>query len=227
MKPEAVMIFAAGFGTRMMPLTAEKPKPMVRVNGRPMIDHALDLARNAGAKTIVCNLHYKSEVLAAHLAGKNVLTVTEWPEILDTGGGLKNARAHFKNDTAWTMNPDAIWQGVNPLTFAAEHWDPGKMDALLVCLEPKNAQNSDSLGDFTIENDGLLKRGTGVVYGGVQILKLDTLDGEPRSVFSLNTVWDKLIEKGRCCGAIYPGKWCDVGTPEGLEVAERLLQDDL
>lgn len=218
------MIFAAGFGTRMRPLTENLPKPMVPVLGRPMIDYAIKLARSAGATNIVSNLHYKPDSLRTHLEQQNIMTVLEHPDILDTGGGLRNALPLFAQDTIWSMNPDAIWQGPNPLTFAKNSWQPDKMDALLVCIEPNRALSTSSMGDFKINPEGQVTRGPGFVFGGVQILNTRRLVEIKEVSFSLNALWDQLIAEGRCYASVYTGKWCDIGTPEGIPVAENLLQ---
>lgn len=224
MTPRSAMIFAAGFGTRMRPLTDNMAKPMVPLLGRPMIEYAIEHARDAGADTIVSNLHYKPDTLWTHLEARGVQTILETPKILDTGGGLRNARYLLPGKAVWTMNPDAIWSGPNPLTFAAAHWQADNMDALVVGIDPNNAIGVDSEGDFALGSDGKISRGAGVIYGGVQIIKLDTLDLIEDPVFSLNVVWDRLIEQGRCFGCTYPGQWCDVGYPGGIAPAEALLK---
>ena len=217
------MIFAAGFGTRMMPLTQDRPKPMVPLGGAPMIDHAIDYAKHAGAKTIVANTHYKANLLEQYLAKFEVVTIRETPNILDTGGGFRNARHLLPEAPVWTMNCDAVWNGPNPLNFIAKHWNGAEMDALLLCIEPSKARGTKSAGDFSIAETGRLARGAGVIYGGIQIINPAIFDCDFPEVFSMNLIWDQLIDKGRCHGVVYPGTWCDIGTPEGLEIAETLL----
>lgn len=217
------MIFAAGFGTRMRPLTDKMPKPMVPVAGRPMIDHAIDLAREAGARRLVANLHYLPASLDAHLKARQVETILETPDILDTGGGLLNALPLFGDGPVWTANPDVAWRGPNPLTFALEHWNPVEMDALLVCLEPERILGPSQRGDFSMDGARALSRGGHLVYGGVQILKTDGLADDGIGAFSLNRTWDRMIAARRCFGALYPGQWCDIGHPAGIPLAETLL----
>lgn len=218
------MIFAAGFGTRMRPLTRDRPKPLIALAGRPMIDHAIDLARGAGAQRLVANLHYKAEMLRAHLAGSDVDMVEESPDLLDTGGGLRHALPQLGPGPVWTLNPDAVWQGPNPLEFAAERWDDDRMDALLVCVPPDRAHGRDGPGDFDVTADGRVTRGSGAIYGGAQIIRPDRLAGIPERAFSLNILWDILIAEGRCFACLYPGSWCDVGHPAAIPVAETMLK---
>ena len=124
----------------------------------------------------------------------------------------------------WTVNPDAIWLGPNPLTIASQQWNPDDMDALLVCLTPDRAHGTDSAGDFSLDVNGRLSRGAGVIYGGVQIINTTRLDDIDDQVFSLNALWDILLAEKRCHGVLYPGHWCDVGRPENIEIAEVLLR---
>jgi MurNAc alpha-1-phosphate uridylyltransferase len=221
------MIFAAGFGTRMMPLTEDRPKPMVPLLDRPMIDHALDHARAVDPERVVINTHYKSEVLEAHLADSGVVLVDEQPDILDTGGGLRNALPALGEGPVWTLNPDTVWIGPNPLEYLLDHWDGEKMDALLLCADPNRAEGTNSNGDFELSQLGQVTRGAGVIYGGAQIVDPSGLHAISDTAFSLNTYWDQLIAAGRCYGIVYPGSWCDIGHPEGLRLAERLLRDYL
>lgn len=218
-----VMMFAAGFGTRMKHLTANCPKPMVKVAGSPLIDHALALAHDISPPVVVANLHYRPESLLLHLEPRGVKTILEHPEILETGGGLRNALPVLGTGPVITMNTDAIWSGPNPLRLLLDAWDPLQMDALLMGVSPESALEHKGIGDFTLDAEGRLSRGAGVVYGGVQIIKTDLLAEVPESTFSLNLVWNKMLEKGTLHGIRYPGRWCDVGHPGGIKTAEGLL----
>ncbi|WP_298858989.1 nucleotidyltransferase family protein [uncultured Sulfitobacter sp.] len=222
-----VLLFAAGFGTRMKHLTADRPKPMVRVSGSPLIDHALGLAKEVTPPTIVANLHYRPESLLAHLKPLGVQTILETPDILETGGGLRNALPLLGDGPVITMNTDAIWRGPNPLRLLLDAWDPITMDALLMGVPPERALEHSGNGDFTIASGGRLSRGAGVIYGGVQIIKTDLLAEINQNSFSLNLVWDKMLEKKTMFGLSYAGKWCDVGHPDGIKTAEGLLNTDV
>jgi MurNAc alpha-1-phosphate uridylyltransferase len=220
--PDAIMLFAAGFGTRMGALTADRPKPLIEVAGRTLLDHALDLAQDV--PRIVVNAHYKAEQIAAHLDGRNVALSIETPEVLDTGGGLRAALPLLNSSPVYTMNTDAVWAGPNPLPLLAKEWDPARMDALLLCLPLDQAIGHAGQGDFTLAGDGRLSRGPGVIYSGVQILRTEALRGMPEGAFSLGLVWDRLAAEGRLFGTTYPGKWCDVGHPAGIALAEDMLR---
>ncbi|WP_370399655.1 nucleotidyltransferase family protein [Sulfitobacter sp. JB4-11] len=224
--PFPVMLFAAGFGTRMKALTQDKPKPMIEVAGRPMIDHALGLAEQAGATRLVANLHYRPDDLRRHLEPRGVVCVIETPDILETGGGLRNALPTLGAGPVMTMNTDAIWAGPNPLTLLQAAWRPDEMDALLMGISPANAVGHQGDGDFTRDADGLLRRGPGLIYGGVQIIKTDLLAQIDARAFSLNLLWDRMLAASRLHGLEYPGRWCDVGHPDGIGMAERLLEGE-
>lgn len=221
--PQAVMLFAAGFGTRMGALTAAQPKPLIPVAGRALINHALALVEDAGVARKVANLHYKAEMMAAHLNGCDVALSYEQPDILETGGGLRHALPLLGDGPVLTMNTDAIWKGPNPLSLALQAWDAKRMDGLLVCVPPERALGHQGKGDFLMGADGHLQRGAGLIYGGVQIIRTESLAAIRQEAFSLNVVWDQMLAAGRLFGLTYPGQWCDVGRPEGIAVAERLI----
>ncbi|KIC10227.1 nucleotidyltransferase [Leisingera sp. ANG-M1] len=224
--PDAVMLFAAGFGTRMRELTRDKPKPMIEVAGRPLITHALELAKAIQPARIAANLHYKPEPLQALLEPENVQISLESPEILDTGGGLRHALPLLGDGPVFTMNTDAIWKGPNPLQLALEAWDPDAMDALLVCVPLDRAVGRPGGGDFSADAEGRISRSGNLVYGGVQILKTDGLHHVEEQVFSLNVLWNKMAADNRLFALEYPGRWCDVGHPEGITLAEELIAAD-
>ncbi len=218
--PDAVMIFAAGFGTRMGALTRTRPKPLIEVGGRTLLDRTLDLA--AQVPTRVVNAHYLGEMIGAHLAGRDV-TVIQEAEILDTGGGLKNALPHLGGGAVFTMNADAVFAGDNPLDVLRAGWKPGRMDALLLCVPLSRAVGRKGTGDFSRDAEGNLSRGGDLVYTGVQIVKTDGLAEIADPVFSLNVLWDRMAAEGRLKGVVYPGRWADVGHPEGIPRAEAML----
>ena len=220
------MLFAAGFGTRMRHLTTDRPKPLVAVGGKALMDHTLDLAQAIGPSRIVANSHYHADLIAAHLKGTNVVISYESPDILETGGGVRKALPLLGDGPVFTANTDAIWQGPNPFEMLKSAWQPDEMDALLVCIPRHNAVGHNGIGDFTLDTDGRLTRGPGLIYGGIQIMKTQGLHSIEQAAFSLNLVWNDMHDRGRLFGLSYPGKWCDVGSPEGVHMAERLLEGD-
>ncbi len=218
------MLFAAGFGTRMGALTASRPKPLIRVAGKPLLDHALDLVADHGVARTVVNTHYLAPQIRAHLAGRDIALSDEQPDILETGGGLRQALPLLGDGPVFTMNTDAVWSGPNPLTRLAAAWDPARMDALLLCIPPENAVGHAGAGDFLIDATGRAARGPGAIYSGLQILKTDGLAAIPDRAFSLNLLWNRMLDAGRLHAVTWPGRWCDVGTPDGIALAETMLR---
>ncbi|MEM6579416.1 MAG: nucleotidyltransferase family protein [Pseudomonadota bacterium] len=221
--PDAVLMFAAGFGTRMKPLTETRPKPLIEVGGRALIDHAMHLVDQHGVSRVVVNLHYKPEMIRSHFQNSKVILSEETPDILDTGGGLKAAIPLLGAGPVFTMNTDAVWSGPNPFTMLKDAWQPDLMDALLLCIPKEQAMGHAGQGDFLIEPDGHARRGAGLIYSGVQIIQTAVARDVEESAFSLNVIWDRLIAADRLFGLAYTGRWCDVGQPASISVAERML----
>jgi len=222
--PFALMIFAAGFGTRMGALTAVRPKPMLEIAGRRMIDRAIDIGESAGCAPIVANTHYLADVMMPALAARGVAISHETPAILDTGGGLKAALPHLGSGRVATLNPDVAWSGPNPIRFLMDRSWPEGAGALLLVVPEDRALARAAPGDFALAPDGRLSREGPFVYTGAQIIDAAAVRAIPDDVFSLNRVWTSLAAEGRLFGAVYPGRWCDAGHPEGLRAADDLLQ---
>ncbi len=221
-----LMIFAAGFGTRMGALTADRPKPLVEVAGRPLIDHALDLAEAAGMGPVAVNLHYRGEMLARHLAGRDLRLSWERGRLLDTGGGLRAALPLLGPGPVATLNSDAVWTGPNPLAALVAAWDGARMEGLVMLVPRERATGHAGGGDFVLDAEGRVARaagGPGLVYSGAQILHPAGLAAIAAEVFSLNLLWDRMIARGRLYGIVHPGGWCDVGHPGAIAPAEALL----
>ncbi len=218
--PDAVMLFAAGLGTRMGALTAARPKPLIPVAGRPLIDHALALA--AGLRVVV-NTHYRADQVAAHVAGR--AEVSHEPDLLETGGGLKAALPLLGPGPVFTLNSDAVWTGANPLAELRAAWDSARMDVLVLLIPRGAGRGHAGAGDFLADAQGRIARGPGAVYSGAQIIRPALVADWPERVFSLNRVWDAAIARGRAFGVLHQGGWCDVGRPEGIAEAEAMLRE--
>lgn len=226
MRQFPVMIFAAGFGTRMGALTRDQPKPLITVAGKALLDHALDIADAAPVSHRVVNAHYHADQIARHVVGRNVSVSRETGAILETGGGLRLAMPLLADSPVMTLNSDAVWTGHNPLQQLAEAWDPDKMDALLLLAPIDATKGFAGSGDFCLDPAGRLIRANGqpgLAYLGAQILRTDMLPAVAERVFSLNLIWDWMIVAGRAYGIIHQGAWCDVGRPKGIAEAETLL----
>ena len=218
------VIFAAGFGTRMQELTVKTPKPLLSFNGSALIEHAIGHARNCKVPSISVNAHFQSEKLVNYFTGSDVAVFVEENEILDTGGGLKRIALAQNLDTVFTMNSDTIWTGINPLALLMDHWNPEKMDALLLCVSPENALGrTGKSGDFSIVDDNVITRGGIYTYASCQIIKSQIFRDFSQTVFSLNTIWDDMIYHKRAKAVIYPDPWIDIGTKQAFEQAKQKL----
>ena len=234
--PKTAMVMAAGLGKRMRPLTATRPKPLIEVAGRALLDHVLDRLRVAGVEKVVVNVHYLPGALEAHLAGKagglQVAISDEREQLLETGGGMVKAAPMIDADPFLVVNSDNLWVDgpADTLKVLASHWDGARMDALLLLVPHARAQNHRGLGDFHMDRNGRLRRRersrvAPFVYTGIQMVSKSLLDGAPEGPFSTNMLWDKAIEAGRCFGAVHQGLWFDVGTPAAIRKTEAYLQD--
>ncbi|MEO8241644.1 MAG: nucleotidyltransferase family protein [bacterium] len=223
-----VMLFAAGFGKRMGNLTLNRPKPLIPVAGRTLLDHALALVDGADLGRRVLNLHYLGDQIAGHVSGLDVALSWERARILETGGGLRAAMPLLGGSPVATLNTDAVWTGRNPLVELRAAWRDDTMDALLLVAPLAAAVGHDGKGDFLLDQDGRIARADGrpgVVYLGAQIIRTDLLPSIPQEVFSLNLLWDRMIAAGRAFAVEHQGRWCDVGRPEGIALAEAMLAD--
>ncbi len=223
MTPNA-MIFAAGRGTRMAPLTDRMPKPLIEVDGRPLIDHALGLLADHPPAKIVINTQYRAAQIKAHLAGTPVIWSDEATR-LETGGGLKHALPLLGPDPVLTLNTDAVYAGPNPVSDLITAWRPTEMDALLHLVRVEHAVGHSRDGDFSVDPAGRLTRGKGFVYTGTQIISTPRVAAHPEAVFSLNTIWDQMIVAGRLFGLVTDVTWCDVGQPASIALAEHMLEN--
>ena len=226
----AAMIMAAGLGTRMGALTRNTPKPMLHLGGRPMLDHTLDHVVQAGLTRAVINLHYLGAQIEAHLSKKTepeIRVSHEQPEILDTGGGIVQALPMLGAAPFCVLNSDAVFIGPNPVSVLLQHWQNTDADALLLMIPTTDTIGYTRQGDFFLDGPIPRRRGNSAaapfVYTGGQILRPEVFAGAPQGAFSTNVIWDKLLNAGRLEAVIYPGKWVDVGTPEGLAQAEAAL----
>ncbi|WP_099241917.1 nucleotidyltransferase family protein [Pelagimonas phthalicica] len=220
--PDSVMLFAAGFGTRMGALTKDRPKPLIEVAGKPLLEHALDFTGEI--PTRVVNAHYHADQIEAYAENRDLIVSTERPDILDTGGGLRHALPLLGDGPTFTLNTDAVWHGPNPLDLLKSAWNPDVMDALLLCVPLQNAIGRKGGGDFALSEDNQLIRKGDLVYTGAQITKTEGLQHIPDAVFSLNLLWNQMAENGRLHGLTYPGKWCDVGHPDGITLAKDMVR---
>lgn len=232
--PGTAMVMAAGLGKRMRPLTATRPKPLIDVAGKTLLDHTLDRLHAAGVEKAVVNVHYLADALEAHLrrrgGGPTILISDERAQLLETGGGLMHAKDLIDADPFLCVNSDNLWVDgpVNALRLLASRWDDAHMDALLLVVPQARAHNNQGPGDFHMDALGRLSRRkpgkvAPFVFTGIQMLSKRLLTDAPQGPFSTNVFWDRAIAQGRCFGLVHQGLWFDVGSPEAISATEAIL----
>lgn len=236
--PRRAMVLAAGLGLRMRPLTAARPKPLITVAGRTLLDRALDRLVEAGVEETVVNLHYLGPMIEQHLAGRaRPRTTLSWEadQLLETGGGVTKALPMLGDDPFFVVNADITWaDGETPaLKRLAAAWRNEAMDALLLLHPVATATGYDGVGDYAMpEGDvATLRRrrddpAAPFVFTGVQLLHPRLFGDVPAGPFSLTRLYDQAEASGRLFGLVHDGDWHHIGTPAGLEIAERHLSDE-
>jgi len=217
--PKTALVLAAGLGTRMRPLTNDRPKALVEVAGRAMIDHVLDRLGAGGVETAVVNVHAFADRLEAHLAARTVpriIVSDERGRLLETGGGLKKARPLLGEAPIFVANTDSVWlengrPAVETLTAA---WDPERMDACLLLARLE-------AGRLTFRGE---EATAPYAYMGLHIAKPQIVAEVAQDAFSLAPIWRRLADEGRLCGAVLDGFWMHVGDPVAREAAEARLR---
>lgn len=238
--PTTAMVLAAGLGTRMRPLTNDRPKALVELGGRALIDHMLARLADAGVERAVVNAHAHADRLIDHLNRRTEAPRIEisdergWPRPLETGGGLKFARERLGEAPVWVANIDTVWMENRPaLPALAAAWDPARMDTLLLLTETERALGFDGPGDFFLEADGRLSpRRTRpdaptapYAYMGVHITDPRFAYRVPEDEFGLFPIWAEQAAAGRLYGVVLDGDWMHVGDPVSRDAAEERYRD--
>lgn len=223
--PDQAFILAAGLGTRLRPHTDEMPKPMVKVWGKPMIDHAIDALAAAGVKKCVINTHYKADILEDHLKTRDrgpEIKISREETLLDTGGGITNALHHF-DKPFFVLSGDSVWEdaGENTLDILAKNWDADKMD-ILILLQPVSTMTlTGGKGDYDLEPDGQVRRShnkTGrYMFTSIRINAPGIFPPAPAAPFSYLSLLDEAEKKGRLYGLVNKGLWHHISTPDDLK----------
>ena len=233
---DTAMVMAAGLGTRMLPLTANTPKPLIEVGGKKLIDYMIEHLADAGIEKAVVNVHYLPDQVEAYLSTRQHPSVAFSDErdlLLETGGGMVKAwRRGLLPDPFYCLNSDNIWiDGPrNTLLDLSDAWDAARMDALLLLVPRERAFEHRGKGDFHLEADGRLRRrakdedSAPYIFIGAQIASHRLLRDAPEGPFSTNVLWDRALAEGRLYGVVHAGEWFDLGTPEAIAPAEARLE---
>jgi N-acetyl-alpha-D-muramate 1-phosphate uridylyltransferase len=234
-KLESALVLAAGLGKRMRPLTATRPKPLVRVGDKALIDYSLERIAAAGISSVVVNAHYLADALEAHVRGGSwpftIAISDERAALLETGGGMVKAAPMLSGDPFLVVNSDNIWTDGPRDTIhqLAAQWDGSRMDALLLLIRHAGAVGHGGKGDFHMTPGGVISRRkpgrvAPFVYTGIQLVSRRLLREAPAGAFSTNILWDRAIAEGRLFGLAHQGQWFEVGTPDAIPVTEAALR---
>jgi len=236
-KIKNAMVLAAGLGIRMQPITNTIPKPLVKVSGKTLLDHALDALATQNVNRVSVNVHYLAGQIEAHVKPRKFPQVEfsdERKELLDSGGGVKQAVKSFEPGPFIILNADSFWvDGPVPnLKAMAEFWDDDEMDMLLLVSAKDKAVGFEGPGDFFIDSDGrLTRRGEAktapAIYAGAIIAKAENFHAVSEAKFSLNVLFDEAIANHRLFGVMLDGLWLHVGTPAAIGEAEAAINDFL
>ena len=227
------MLLAAGFGTRMRPLTVRTAKALLPLGGKALVDHALDRLVAAGVETVVVNTHWHARQIAAHLTARTKPTTVLRYEacLLETGGGVKAALEHLGPMPFFVVNGDAFWvDGPRPaLTRLAAAFEPAEVDGVLLVHPTFQVRAEVGFGDFSLDSLGRLRRRgerevVPYIFAGVQLIAPTLLAGMPEGAFSMNRAWDAAIAAGRLRAVVHDGLWFHLSTPADLAEAESVLQ---
>lgn len=233
---DVAMVLSAGLGKRMRPLSTTRPKPLVRVAGRTLIDHCLDKLDDAGVARAVVNVHYLPDQLVAHLDARKspqIAISDEREALLETGGGLIKAQPLIGSDPFFCLNSDNIWLDgpVNAFAALSEAWDAERMDALLLLVPHARAFNYRGKGDFHLDPLGRISRRRNgriapFIFSGIQLVSRRLLRDAPEGAFSTSVLWNRAIDEGRLYGLSHTGLWFEVGAPEMIAPTEQALLHD-
>jgi MurNAc alpha-1-phosphate uridylyltransferase len=231
--PETAMLLAAGRGTRMGALTTDRPKPLLTVGGRAIVDYAVDRLVAAGVRRIVVNLHHMGEMIRAHLSARRDAVFVfsdESDALLETGGGIARALPLLGTAPFFVVNGDALWLDADQAALArlAAAFDASAMDALLLVQTVGRAIGYAGAGDFHLEASGRLRRRGGdtpapYVFTGVQVVAPSLFADHPGGAFSINLLYDRALAAGRLFGLPHAGAWMELNAPAGLAAAETAL----
>ena len=228
------MILAAGFGKRIHPLTLKHPKPLLKIGKETLLSNTLKFLKLFGIKQAVINVHYLEEQIVDYISrNKFDLTVTvvkEKDKILDTGGGVLNAIQHFSNLPFLIINPDTIWNlhYLKELKLMEKSFFENKKNKCsLLVVNKKKSFDQSFKGDFNLENNLISRKNRddlNYIYTGLQVIKPEVFSDLDARVFSINRIWDKLIETNELHGIESNIDFLHVSTPD---IYKSLLEKNL
>ena len=202
------MILAAGFGKRLKPLTNKCPKPLVKIGNETLLSNTIKFLEEFGIKEIVINTHYLANQIKKYINEKkfksNITIVNENEKILDTGGGIFNALKYF-NESFLCINPDTIWSSnyIKESKQLENDFFLNKRKCSLLLVNKIKSFDKNLKGDFNLKNGLITKEkneNLKYIYTGLQILDPKIFLNINDKIFSINLIWNKLIENKQLFG---------------------------
>ena len=225
------MILAAGYGKRMLPFTQSEPKPLLDINGITLLENSVNFLIKLGCKKIIINTHYLNNQIESFInkskVKEKIIMIYE-KEILDTGGGIKNIIHHINANNLLVVNSDVFWTeyNLNDAKLLINNFDIHN-NSILLLSNKENSYGLDKMnGDFILKDNKIIRYSKGkeiIFYSGLQILNVNSIKNFSEKKFSINLIWDILINKGELCGELMKSKWFHVGDPTGLNIVKKLF----
>lgn len=209
------MIFAAGRGERLRPLTDSIPKVMAPVGGQPLLAHQLAWLSGAGIREVVVNLHHLGQQIVQAFGdgsshGVHIRYSME-PELLETGGGLVKALPLLGDQPFLILNGDIFTDF--PFNELPRHLAPDALGHLVLTPRPGFRDR----GDFELDGDRVSGRGDSYVYCGIALLHPRALAQRSAEPFSLRDVLFELVERRALTAQVWRGYWTDIGNRRQLD----------
>ena len=225
------MILAAGFGKRIHPLTLKHPKPLLKIGNKTLLSNTINFLKLFGIKQAVINVHYLGEQIIDYI-NRNQFNLTinivkEKDKILNTGGGVLNAIQYFSHEPFLIINPDTIWNShyLKELRLMEKSFFENKKGKCsLLVVNKKKSFDQSFKGDFNLKNNLINrkdKEDLDTIYTGLQIIKPEVFNGLSEEAFSINRIWDKLIQRNELYGTESNIDFFHVST---LDIYKRLLE---
>lgn len=232
---DRAFILAAGFGKRLRPHTETRPKPMVEVAGKSLLDRTIDHLLASNITDITVNTHYLANVVHSHMSTRTDahIHLSHEAEILDTGGGIKNALENFNGEDFFVLSGDGLWSNApdqNTLNTMAERWNPDIMDILILLQPVESMAHTKGVGDYDLDEQGravrALKQDGAYMFTSMRINKTSIFENTPDTPFSYLQLLDRAQEQGKLYGIIHAGDWHHISTPDDLDAVRTLYEQN-
>ena len=229
MKIKKAIILSAGYGKRLNPMTLSKPKPLLEINKKTLLENTIHILEKFGIEEIVINTHYLSSQINEFIGNKKfkskIFLIKEHEKILDTGGGVLNAAKKFNNEPFFVFNPDTIWSPLylDDFKVMEEQYFTNNYKSILLVVDKTKSFDKTMKGDFNLK-ENILDRNMDenrYIYTGSQILNNSVFQNKKIEPFSMNLIWDLLIKNKELLGVKSKQEFLHVTN---LEIYNKLIK---